>query len=121
MAIKEALKDSAFFKSHEVSLNWLIEQNKDTEAKKSLKFFRGKTYDISDELNEIKQKHRDDGHPILGRSTRSIKTTRSGMWPPGPEFPSLSSSVSSMPSYKEPILNKVLHLDVGGHCFCTFT
>ena len=36
---------------------WLIEQNKDTEAKKSLKFFRGKTYDISDEFNEIKQKH----------------------------------------------------------------
>lgn len=59
-----------------------------------------------------KQKHRDDAHPIFGRSTRSIKTTRSGMWPPGPEFPSLSSSVSSMPLYKEPILNKVLHLDV---------
>jgi len=59
-----------------------------------------------------KQKHRDDGHPILGRSSRSTKTTKSGMWPPGPEFPNLSSSVSSMPSYKEPILNKVLHLDV---------
>jgi len=62
-----------------------------------------------------KQKHRDDGHPIVGRSgrsSRSTKTTKSGMWPPGPEFPNLSSSISSMPSYKEPILNKVLHLDV---------
>ena len=59
-----------------------------------------------------KQKLRDDAHPIIPRSTRSIKTTRSG-YRPGPEFPSLSSSVVSMPSYKEPILNKVLHLDVG--------
>mmetsp|Transcript_712 Transcript_712/g.1450 ORF Transcript_712/g.1450 Transcript_712/m.1450 type:complete len:777 (-) Transcript_712:56-2386(-) len=64
-----------------------------------------------------KQKHRDDAHPIFGRNTRSIKTTRSGMWPPGREFPNLSSSVSSMPSYEEPILNKailnkVLHLNV---------
>lgn len=56
-----------------------------------------------------KQKHRDDAPPILARSTRSTKT---GIWPPGHEFPSLSSSVTSMPSYREPILNKVLHLDV---------
>ncbi|KAL7548609.1 hypothetical protein ACHAWF_011881 [Thalassiosira exigua] len=58
-----------------------------------------------------KQKLREDSHPIMSRSTRSTKTTRSGMWQPGPEFPNLSASVSSMPSYKEPILNKVLTLD----------
>ncbi|KAL7540164.1 hypothetical protein ACHAXR_011026 [Thalassiosira sp. AJA248-18] len=59
-----------------------------------------------------KQKLRDDAHPIIARSTRSSKTTRSGTWRPGPEFPRLSSSVTSVSSYKEPILNKVLHLDV---------
>ena len=58
-----------------------------------------------------KQKHRDDSHPMARSGTRSIRTTRSH-WPPGPEFPSLSSSVTSMPSYKEPMLNKVLTLDV---------
>ena len=36
---------------------WLIEQNNEKDAKKSLKFFRGKHYDISDEINEIQQKH----------------------------------------------------------------
>ena len=53
-----------------------------------------------------KQKHRDDTFPNMGRSTRSIRTTRSSIgWSPGPaEFPSLISSVTSMP--------KVLHLDV---------
>ena len=68
-----------------------------------------------------KQKHRDDSHPSLTRSSRSIRTSRSSLnWPPGPDFPSLSSrdgnpltsSVASMPSFKEPILNKVLHLDL---------
>ena len=66
-------------------------------------------------------KHRDDSHPSLTRSSRSIRTSRSSLnWPPGPDFPSLSSrdgnpltsSVASMPSFKEPILNKVLHLDL---------
>ncbi|KAL7444102.1 hypothetical protein ACHAXH_009948 [Discostella pseudostelligera] len=55
-----------------------------------------------------KQKHRDDSHPILTRSTRSIKTTRSGARSIhttlyGPE-PILQTS--------EPILNRVLHLAV---------
>jgi MFS family permease len=36
---------------------WLIEQNNEIDAKKSLKFFRGKDYDITDEINEIQQKH----------------------------------------------------------------
>jgi hypothetical protein len=53
-------------------------------------------------------KHRDETHPSLARSTRSTKTARSGMWPPGRDFPNLSASVSSIPSYKEPILNKVI-------------
>lgn len=55
-----------------------------------------------------KQKHRDDSHPILTRSTRSIKTTRSGArsihtthYGPEPNLPT-----------SEPILNRVLHLAV---------
>ena len=35
----------------------LIEQGLIKKARKSLQFFRGKLYDISDELNEIQQKH----------------------------------------------------------------
>lgn len=53
----------------------------------------------------------DDAHPILTKSTRSIKTTRSGSrsmqnapYTPGPEFPGLSKSRPPMP--------RVLHLDV---------
>ena len=36
---------------------WLIENNNSKAAKKSLKFFRGQKYDISDEFNEIQLKH----------------------------------------------------------------
>ena len=36
---------------------WLIEQNKYKDAVKSLKFFRGKNYDIVDEISEIQEKH----------------------------------------------------------------
>lgn len=52
---------------------------------------------------------RDDIHPI---STRSIRTTRTGAWAPGPDFPSLGSSAASMSSYKEPMINKILHLEL---------
>lgn len=58
-----------------------------------------------------KQILRDDAHPNLTKSTRSIKTTRSGAksmqnanYTPGPDFPSLSKSRSTMP--------RVLHLDL---------
>ena len=58
-----------------------------------------------------KQILRDDAHPNLTKSTRSIKTTRSGAKSmqnvndtPGPDFPSLSKSRSAMP--------RVLHLDL---------
>ena len=44
-------------------------------------------------------------------TARSIKTTRS-MRLLGRHFPSLSSSVTSMKSQREPIIDKVLHLDV---------
>ena len=44
-------------------------------------------------------------------TARSIKTTRS-MRLSSRHFPSLSSSVTSMKSQREPIINKVLHLDV---------
>ena len=36
---------------------WLIEDDQDAQAKKSLQFYRGADYDITDELNEIRQKH----------------------------------------------------------------
>ena len=36
---------------------WLIGNNDYNGAKKSLEFFRGKTYDITEELTEIRQKH----------------------------------------------------------------
>ena len=36
---------------------WLIENNQFEEAQKSLKFFRGTNYDLSNELEEIQQKH----------------------------------------------------------------
>ena len=36
---------------------WLVEYNNVEEAKKSLQFFRGKNYDITEELNEIRQRH----------------------------------------------------------------
>eukprot|EP00986_Skeletonema_menzelii_P019662 scaffold28851_cov148-Skeletonema_menzelii.AAC.3 len=55
-----------------------------------------------------KQKHRDDTVPI---KARSVKSTRTGIWVPG-DFPSLSSSVPSIHSYREPMINKILHLDL---------
>ena len=36
---------------------WLIEYNNVEEAKKSLQFFRGKNYNITEELNEMQQRH----------------------------------------------------------------
>ena len=36
---------------------WLIDSNKPEEAKKSLRFFRGSDYDLTEELKEIQQKH----------------------------------------------------------------
>ena len=36
---------------------WLIEDDQDALAKKSLQFYRGADYDITEELNEIRQKH----------------------------------------------------------------
>ena len=36
---------------------WLIENNDNEAAKKSLQFFRGQNYDVSEEFNEIQQKH----------------------------------------------------------------
>ena len=36
---------------------WLVENDKSEAAKKSLKFFRGGNYDISEEFNEIQSKH----------------------------------------------------------------
>ena len=38
---------------------WLVEKDKDLEAKSSLKFFRGKNFDITNELNEIRHKHQE--------------------------------------------------------------
>jgi len=55
-----------------------------------------------------KQKHREDTLPIR---SRSVKSTRTGIWAPG-DFPSLSSSVPSVHSYREPMINKILHLDL---------
>lgn len=52
-----------------------------------------------------------DDPPNHTGTARSIKTTRS-MRLSGRHFPSLSSSVTSMKSQREPIINKVLHLDV---------
>ena len=36
---------------------WLIENNDSKKAKRSLQFFRGKSYNITDEYDEIQQKH----------------------------------------------------------------
>ena len=36
---------------------WLVEHDKVIDARKSLQFFRGQKYDITDEFNEIQQKH----------------------------------------------------------------
>ena len=36
---------------------WLIDKNRKKDGKKSLIFFRGKNYDITNEFNEIQQKH----------------------------------------------------------------
>ena len=36
---------------------WLVEHNNTKAAKKSLQFFRGKHYDITEEFNEIQWKH----------------------------------------------------------------
>ena len=36
---------------------WLIENNNFKKAKESLQFFRGKSYNITDEYDEIQQKH----------------------------------------------------------------
>ena len=36
---------------------WLIENNNTNKAKQSLQFFRGKSYNITDEYEEIQQKH----------------------------------------------------------------
>ena len=36
---------------------WLIENNDSKKAKQSLQFFRGKSYNITDEYDEIQQKH----------------------------------------------------------------
>ena len=47
---------------------WLIEKNKIEEARKSLQFFRGKHYDESEELNEIKQKHESKQKENTGQS-----------------------------------------------------
>lgn len=58
--------------------------------------------------HDAKKKKCDEVRGIKSRSTAS----RTGTWAPGPEFPSLNSSVTSMPSCKEPIINKILHLDV---------
>ena len=58
--------------------------------------------------HDAKQKQREDAVP---RKARSVKSTRSGMWIPG-EFPSLSSSAISINSYREPMINKILHLDL---------
>lgn len=63
---------------------------------------------LSVKSHDGKQKHRDDTIPI---KARSVKTTRTGIWVPG-DFPSLSSSVPSIHSYREPMINKILHLDL---------
>ena len=36
---------------------WLVENNDNKRAKQSLQFFRGKSYNITDEYYEIQQKH----------------------------------------------------------------
>ena len=36
---------------------WLIQHNNTKEARKALQFFRGQHYDITEEFNEIQQKH----------------------------------------------------------------
>ncbi|KAL7444770.1 hypothetical protein ACHAXM_009664 [Skeletonema potamos] len=63
---------------------------------------------LSVKSHDGKQKHREDNLPIR---SRSVKSTRTGIWAPG-DFPSLSSSVPSIHSYREPMINKILHLDL---------
>ena len=36
---------------------WLVQHNNTKEARKALQFFRGQHYDITEEFNEIQQKH----------------------------------------------------------------
>ena len=56
------------------------------------------------------QKHRDDSHPFLTRSTRSIKTTRSSARSIHTAL-NAQGFETNLPS-SEPILNRVLHLSV---------
>ena len=36
---------------------WLIENNRTEDGKKSLQYFRGKEFDVTNEINEIQEKH----------------------------------------------------------------
>jgi hypothetical protein len=63
---------------------------------------------VSVQSHDGKQKHREDARPIV---PRSVKSTRTGLFAPG-DFPSLNSSVASIHSYREPMINKILHLDL---------
>jgi hypothetical protein len=58
-----------------------------------------------------KQKVREEAHPLATRSVRTSTTPRSNAWTPT-DFPILRSSVPSTQSFKEPIIDKILHLDV---------
>ncbi|KAL3779984.1 hypothetical protein HJC23_007083 [Cyclotella cryptica] len=58
-----------------------------------------------------KQKVREDAHPLSTRNIKTTTTPRSNAWTPT-DFPDLRSSVPSTHSFKEPIINKILHLDV---------
>lgn len=63
---------------------------------------------VSVKSHDGKQKHREDTLPVR---SKSVKSTRTRIWTPG-DFPSLSSSVPSTHSYREPMINKILHLDL---------
>lgn len=60
--------------------------------------------------HEGKQKSREEVHP-LARSAKGTTTPRSSAWAPA-DFLHPRSSITSAPSSKEPIINKILHLDV---------
>lgn len=57
-----------------------------------------------------KQNAREEVHPLAARNIK-MATSRPNAWAQ-PDFSNPRSSITSAPSFKEPIINKILHLDV---------